>query len=280
MKIDYYLPKWGMNDWQSDDVLSRAKSADYDGVEWFIDYNERDQNKRTAEAESVAESAAKFDLKICGQVIDFNVRFNDETVADFARNLDDTARMNPVKLNIHLGREYYGFEQNSRLINIALEWSEKTNIPVCFETHRNRFSFAAVTTQPYFDRFPTMKVTFDISHWIVASESYLEEQEEFVARAIERTAHLHARVGHTESPQVAHPNAPENKFAFDKHLGWWDEIIAKHAAENAEILTIATEFGPVPYMPVAPFTNEPLGDQFEINVWMQKFLRERYSNNT
>ena len=111
MKIDYYLPKWGMNDWQSDDVLSRAKSADYDGVEWFIDYNERDKNKRVAEAESVAESAAKFDLKIFGQVIDFNTKFNAETVADFARNLDDTARMKPFAINIHLGREYYNFEQ-------------------------------------------------------------------------------------------------------------------------------------------------------------------------
>ena len=277
MKIDYYLPKWGMNDWTPDAVLSRAVSAGYNGVEWFIDYNERDFDRRAREAEAVAESAAKFNLKIFGQTIDYNSKFNDETVSAFARNLEDTARMNPAAINIHLGREYYDFEQNARLIEIALEWSEKRKIAVCFETHRNRFSFAAVVTQAYFDRFPTMKVTFDISHWFVASESYLEGQEEFAVRAAERALHLHARIGHIESPQVANPAAPENKFAFDQHLKWWDEIVARHQAANTEIFTIATEFGPVPYQPVEPFTNRPLADQFEVNVWMLKFLRERYT---
>jgi hypothetical protein len=41
-------------------------------------------------------------------------------------------------------------------------------------------------------------------------------------------------------------------------------------------LSITTEFGPYPYMQHIPFTNQPIADQWEINLSMKKFLEEEF----
>jgi hypothetical protein len=38
-----------------------------------------------------------------------------------------------------------------------------------------------------------------------------------------------------------------------------------------------TEFGPPHYLPALPFTRQPVADQWDINVYMMKTLRERYA---
>jgi hypothetical protein len=59
------------------------------------------------------------------------------------------------------------------------------------------------------------------------------------------------------------------------HLTWWDAIVEKK--RNAgERITILTEFGPPDYMPVTPYTRQPLADQWAINVHMMHLLRKRY----
>jgi hypothetical protein len=42
------------------------------------------------------------------------------------------------------------------------------------------------------------------------------------------------------------------------------------------MLAFTAEFGPPPYLPKIPFTNEPVADQFAINNYMKDLLRERY----
>lgn len=38
-------------------------------------------------------------------------------------------------------------------------------------------------------------------------------------------------------------------------------------------MTITPEFGPAPYMPLLPFTQQPLGNQWEINRKMMERLQ-------
>jgi len=42
------------------------------------------------------------------------------------------------------------------------------------------------------------------------------------------------------------------------------------------ILTITPEFGPFPYMVSLPGTNEPIANQWEVNLFMMNLLKERY----
>ena len=44
---------------------------------------------------------------------------------------------------------------------------------------------------------------------------------------------------------------------------------------GVQMMTITPEFGPAPYMPLAPFTQEPLGNQWQINANMMQRLRSK-----
>jgi hypothetical protein len=104
----------------------------------------------------------------------------------------------------------------------------------------------------------------------------LHDQEETINLALERTEHIHARIGHPEGPQVNDPRAPEWEAAVKAHFAWWDKVVERKKKQGGRI-TFLTEFGPPDYMPTMPYTRKPLADQWAINVHMMQLLRKRYS---
>jgi hypothetical protein len=95
---------------------------------------------------------------------------------------------------------------------------------------------------------------------------------------LSRTGHIHARIGHAEGPQVNDPRAPEWKDALNAHLTWWDAIVANKLKHGETLITFLTEFGPPAYLPTLPYTQQPVANQWEINVHMMQLLRARYAN--
>jgi sugar phosphate isomerase/epimerase len=176
------------------------------------------------------------------------------------------------------GREYYTKGQVEACFEICEKVSERMGIQIIQETHRYRWSFAAHVVKEYLEAFPNLQLALDISHWFCVSESYLEDQEEAVNHALRHTVHLHARVGHTQGPQVTDPRAPENATPLDHHLKCWDKWIDILRSKGVKECTITPEFGPSPYMLQTPFTNSPLADLWEINCWMRDLLNSRYNS--
>jgi len=162
------------------------------------------------------------------------------------------------------------------LIELAYATKTQSQIPIYHETHRGRFSFAAHVTKEYLEKIPKLRLALDISHWCNVHESMLSDQTETVTAALSRTEHIHARVGHPEGPQVNDPTAPEWKQIVAQHLAWWDTVVAMHKENGAKLLTITTEFGPAGYLPTLPFTQQPVADQWSINVYMLNLLKDRY----
>lgn len=76
--------------------------------------------------------------------------------------------------------------------------------------------------------------------------------------------------------QVTDPRSREWATAVDHHLRWWDTIIAAKRKLHQPI-TITPEFGPFPYMVNNPRTGDPIGSQWEINIYMMQLLKERYA---
>ena len=181
-----------------------------------------------------------------------------------------------IKIDSQTGKDFFSFEQNSRLLEVATKHEVLTGVPVCHETHRNKFTFAAHITLDYLLRIPTLRITLDASHWVNVAESYLTDQPEAMKLAIERTDHIHARVGYPEGPQVPDPRAQEWKEALDHHLQWWDDVIACKRKKQA-VMTITPEFGPYPYMVHLPYTDKPISNQWDINCFMMDTLRARYT---
>jgi sugar phosphate isomerase/epimerase len=181
-------------------------------------------------------------------------------------------------INSQTGKDYFTFEQNAKLIDVATALSVSSGISIYHETHRGKFSFAAHITADYLQRLPELFLTLDISHWVAVAETFLHDQQDAVDLAISRTRHLHARVGHTQGPQVDDPRAPEWQEALDMHLRCWDKVYSANRKAGCNLLTFTAEFGPSPYMSHLPFTRQPVADQWGINAYMNHLLKNRYKN--
>jgi len=163
--------------------------------------------------------------------------------------------------------------QNAALIGIADDDSEKYEIKIIYETHRGKFSFASHITAEFIKRLPDLEIGFDVSHWCNVHESYLADQEENIELAISRAAHIHARVGFPGGPQIPDPRVPEWEEAVNTHIAWWKRIVERNRAEGRSVFTITSEFGPFPYMTILPFTQQPISNQSDINVYMMNLLK-------
>ena len=239
--ITFYCPRWGSGAVAWETFLEGVAKDGYDGFEWGIS---RDTPEK--ELHEVWELAQRRGLNIIPQHFDTTEADFGEHCERYAAWFEKFADLPVTKINAQTGKDFYTFEQNCALLGIADAFAERTGVAVLHETHRGRFSFAAHVTQQYLEARPNLRLTLDASHWVNVAESYLYDQPEALALATERTEHLHARVGHTQAPQVPDPRADEWRAALEVHLGWWDRLVErKRAAGDAE-LTIAPEFGPPP----------------------------------
>jgi hypothetical protein len=194
---------------------------------------------------------------------------------EFEFRLRNLADVKPIFINSQTGKDYYSFEQNVKLISLARDIAEETGVKIIHETHRGKFSFAAHITKKYLENIADLIITLDISHWCNTAESLLQDQKEAVDLAISRTDHIHARIGFAEGPQITDPRDPAWNEAMQFHLSCWDKVV-KLKKDPDSPLTITPEFGPHPYMMNLPFTNQPVSDQWEINIYMMNLLKERY----
>jgi len=261
---------WGFEG-SLDEYCAKAKKEGYDGIEiWWPTDNKSAQDE-------LFGALKKYQLDVgflCGAS-----QVSPQEHLDFFKKMIDAAAkqkiQTPLYINCHSGRDHFGFDVNKKFVEHTIALSKETGITICHETHRSRIMFAAHVAKEYIQKYPELKLTFDVSHWCNVHESLLTDQKETVDMALERVEHIHARIGHPEGPQVNDPRAPEWDEAMKAHFAWWDKVIERKK-KNGERMTVLTEFGPPTYMPTLPYTQQPLANQWDINVHMMKLLRKRY----
>lgn len=275
-KVDFHIPadfslkilatNWGFVG-SIEEFAKKAKDAGYDGAEIWLpsEIKERDALMTAFQKNGLQHAF----LVGAGQK-DFK-----QNIESFEKMMDTALTYKPLYFNSHSGRDYFTPEQAKAFFDLTAKKAQQTGLPIYHETHRGRLCFAAHITKQYLEKSPDLRLTLDISHWCNVHESLLDDQQEAVDLALSRTDHIHARVGHAEGPQVNDPRAPEWDIAVKKHLAWWDKVVA-NKVKSGKTATILTEFGPVDYLPALPYTRQPVADQWAINVYMMKMLRERY----
>lgn len=267
--LKIFATNWGFPG-TLDEYCSKAKKDGYDGIEiwWPEDKKKQDE---------LFESLKKHQLDV-GFLCGASTSNFQEHLHAFKKMIDAASTQNiqrPLYINCHSGRDHFSFEQNKTFIDHTTKLAKETGLIICHETHRSRIMFAAHITRQYIEQFPDLRLTFDVSHWCNVHESLLQDQQQTVEIALERVDHVHARIGHPEGPQVNDPRAPEWEPVLKQHFIWWDKIVERKK-KNGERMTFLTEFGPPDYMPSLPYTRQPLGDQWAINVYMMHLLRKRY----
>ena len=262
----FFQTNWGFEgSWE--DFFYKTKNSGYDGVEIWIPSNSTAQ-------EEVSKGLKKYDLKViylCGT--NRSLPFQ-ESIAAYRNDLMKAIKQKPHAINSHTGSDFFTVKQNNAFLELANELSEIHQIPITHETHRGRFSYALPETKKFLDANSDFQLTLDVSHWMVVHESLLLEQEALLDEVLDRTQHIHARVGFEEGPQVNNPQAPEWKTTLERHLSLWETVIKKRWKEG-KIPTITTEFGPPNYLPTEPFTQKPLSNQWEANLFIMNALKER-----
>ncbi len=269
MKIIFVKTKWEMWREPLEPFLERALEDGFRATEIFL-------QTETQPANEIASQHRERGLDLVGQILT-----QGDTPDEHIRSLEEqfafAVDCAPIRINHHAGRDVFSFKDNARIFGRMIALGRESGIPVTAETHRGRPTFAATETRRYLEEIPALRLTADFSHWMVVHESNLEDQEDTLELSIRRSDHIHARVGYEEGPQIPDPRAPEWKGHVDRHLSLWRRIVERHRKAGSEVLTIAPEFGPPNYMHTQPFTNEPVRDAWELNVYMRDMLADELS---
>jgi sugar phosphate isomerase/epimerase len=271
MKLLFMRSKWDLPDLSLKAFLSRVKESGFDGSDIYVP----DFPFDPIETQDLHEELGL--RLVC--LIATEGATPREHIASLDTMFQRAARFKPFRLNSHTGKDWFSAEDNIRIFRRSLELSAAYGIPISHETHRGRALFSAPASAEILTALPDLRITADFSHWCCVHESLLQDQSESLRLAIERTDYIHARVGHAEAPQVSDPRAPEWKAELERHLDWWERIIRHHRRKGTGELAICPEFGPPPYMPLLPYTGQPVADVWEVNLFMKDLIKQRFAGN-
>ncbi|MBU6342776.1 MAG: sugar phosphate isomerase/epimerase [Bacteroidetes bacterium] len=273
MQIKYCCTYWGCEKDSPDAFVRKVLAAGYTGIEIFLPPQTDSFTKRFVEIwEGMRDQNTDF-VFIAQQLTAPSNESVDAYIARMTQSYYELAAYQPSFINAHTGKDFYSFADNCKVIEAALNIGSKTGIRILHETHRGRFSYHAASLLPYLKAFPELELVGDFSHFCAVSESLLEDQQDILQQIIPHVAHIHARVGHAQAAQVNDPFAPEWQHHLSVFEGWWQQILEEKQRTGIQKMTITPEFGPAPYMPLLPFTQQPLGNQWEINRKMMERLQ-------
>ncbi len=274
MQIKYSFPYWGSDHLSPSQFITNISNDGFDGAELLL----QPPNSFTDDFLLAIENIRKQNPDFYFITLQLPFPENNSVAAHIKimeENFMKLSALNPLFINSHTGKDFFSFDDNCRIIDAAMNFSAKNGIRILHETHRGRFSFHAATLLPFLKKFPGMELVGDFSHFCTVSESMLEDQENILQQIIPHVSHIHARVGFEQGPQVNNPAAPEWESHLNQFIGWWQQIIDYKKSIGDTLFTISPEFGPDPYMPVQPFTKEPLSNQWNNNVFMKNTLKQK-----
>jgi sugar phosphate isomerase/epimerase len=269
MELRVFKALWGMTEPQPE-ALARIAAAGYAGVELLVPpWPPMDPDAQRAAV--LASGLPVIPVIISGSA--------DRDA--YRRAVDHALTYRPQHhITSHTALDAMEHGEAVDFLGWALELEAEIGVPIGHETHRQHLFFTPWQTAALLRELPALKLVADYSHWVNVAERLLEDRADDMALANRHAIHIHARVGHPEGPQVNDPRAPSNAAAVAAHEAWWREIIRNRAAAGAAVMTITPEYGPPPYMPTVPFTDEPVADLWAVCLWGAGRVRELFAEVT
>ncbi len=267
MQVKYFVSFWGFIDSPAtvaeyDRKLGQARAAGFDGVEG---------GPPEIDATAWCELLDKHGMEYLGMIFPFKP-------AEFPEQYNAILPYRPFMLCVHSGRDRMSFEEGCDFLDTALRVEADGELPIAHEIHRGRLFCNPWQTVRYIERFDQLKFCADFSHFVTVCESLLDDHVgDLIEPIIQRSIHIHGRVGHEEGPQVPDPRAPEWARHVATHEAWWDRIYQARQADGTKVLPFDPEFGAGPYIAQQPYTRMPVVDLWEIRQWMMQRMKKRWS---
>jgi hypothetical protein len=154
---------------------------------------------------------------------------------------------------------------------------DEAGIPVHIETHRDRMTTDLILTLQLLDCFPDLRLTADLSHFLVGREfqwPIAPENHRMMHRILDNAWGFHGRVASREQVQVQ-ISFPHQKDWVDTFMAWWEYGFRswRRRAPPDATLTFLCELGPKEYAMTGPDGYE-LSDRWMESCMLKDMVRD------
>jgi hypothetical protein len=197
----------------------------------------------------------------------------------FERILVRSMEAKPIFYSSMAGSDLWEFRDSVDFFTRAWEIAQKYGVRVGFETHRSRSLFHPIISKNLLAETPPIELTIDFSHWCnVCERLVLDELPDVLALCAKRVLHIQPRIGYDQGAQVPDPRAPMYQHFVEAHVRWWRALWKGQEKRRFQTVTMTPEFGPDGYQQVYPYTQKPVADLWELNVWTGHLMQREFAN--
>lgn len=178
------------------------------------------------------------------------------SVDDLKPVLDLVAKLGADHVNLQPDVRPRRLEECIPLLDGWRRLGEQAGVAVHVETHRDRMTTDLHFMLRLLDCFPDLRLTADISHYLVGREFAWpvdETNHAMMHRVLDNAWGIHGRIASREQVQIS-LGFPQHQGWVGLFMGWWEYAIRswrKRAGPDA-VLTFLCELGPPPYAITGP----------------------------
>jgi hypothetical protein len=163
------------------------------------------------------------------------------------------------------------------VIQAWIRIAREEGVPLQFETHRNCITNDMFGTLLLLDALPEMRLSADLSHYVVEREMMLpisEEYQAYVTRLLERADSFQGRIGTRCQVQVP-LHFPQHRPWIEAFRDWWRRGYSLWRArhDGGEDCIFLCELGPRDYA-ITDANGEEMSDRWEEALLLRRWARE------
>ena len=263
-----YQSLWAMErrrpdglEWSLDEKLEMIRAAGFDGC--GVRFADRDY----------ARTVTGF-LREHG--MSWQAQCYPRTVDELKPIIEHVQELGADHINLQADVRPYRLEDCVPYIEGWHRLASDAGIVLHIETHRDRMTTDLFFTLHLLDRFPGLRFTADLSHYLVGREfawPVSEENHALMHRILDSSWAFHGRVASREQVQIQTSFAHHRQWV-DLFMGWWEYGFRswRHRAASDASLTFLCELGPSPYA-ITGADGYELSDRWQESIAMKDEVR-------
>jgi hypothetical protein len=163
-----------------------------------------------------------------------------------------------------------------------LRLAEDAGLTMYIETHRDRMTTDLLFTLQLIDAVPDIKLTADLSHFVVGREfrwPISNENDELIQRVLDRSWAFHGRVASREQVQIQTSFAHHRGW-LEVFLGWWERGFTswRERAPQDASLVFTPELGPPEWYAITGPDGREMSDRWEEALQLKDLARSIWAH--
>jgi hypothetical protein len=172
------------------------------------------------------------------------------------------------------------YADSLRLLEGWMRLADEAGVPVYFETHRGRLTNDLLQMLDLLRDLPALRLTADLSHYVVAREFPFPvpaEMQAQVGELLRRAWAIHGRVASPGQVQVEISFA-QHRPLLEQFVAWWQALMRdwRGRAGPDDSLAFTCELGPRPYAISGP-DGEDLSDRWQEALQLKDIARQAWA---